>query len=355
MGNSSTKLTFDMSIYFIGDNIKEFHHLMEEIKQDKKKLESNWTFECYYDSQTEYKEQIEKYYSFLLQIKESENVDPQKLKQVLIIEVKNNSDEEKILYLIKKLNEIKNKSYNPLILFLFDNYDYSTNIESLNIEWETYPFIDPRTIFIGPFITKRTENYYQLYESKIQKILFRFCSIHNELGDRFTIGKKNNKEDIDLIEKYFPFNINIACIGRFRQGKSTGVNVILNSYKAKEGDFGTTQTKKINFYQVNNKPVRVLDIPGFENEKTVNDAIEQFKKCGEVINKIKDNIHIILYFLNYMSLDVFYEFEFPMMKEIINHKDSQVLYVITHSEEDLEKNDKNKFIKKINTRLKVFS
>ena len=318
MGNSSIKITFDMSIYFIGDNIKEFHQLMEEIKQDKKKLESNWTFECYYDSQTEYKEQIEKYYSFLLQIKESENVDPQKLKQVLIIEVKNNSDEEKILYLIKKLNEIENISYNPFILFLFDNYDYSTSNESLNIEWETYPFIDPRTIFIGPFITKRTENYYQIYESKIQKILFRFCSIHNELGDRFTIGEKNKKEDIDLIEKYFPFNINIACIGRFRQGKSTGVNVILNSYKAKEGDFGTTQTKKINFYQVNNKPVRVLDIPGFENEKTVNDAIEQFKKCGEIINKIKDNIHIILYFLNYRSLD-FLKIIINLKKKLVNY------------------------------------
>ena len=205
MGNSSTKLTFDMCIYFIGDNIKEFHQLMEEIKQDKKKLESNWSFECYDDSQTGYKELIKKYLSFLLEIKENENKDPQKLKQVLIIEVKNDLDQEKILYLIKKLNKIKNTSYNPFILFLFNNYDYSTNIESLNIEWETYPFIDPRTIFIGPFITKRTKNYYQLYESKIQKILFRFCSIHNELGDRFTIGEKNNKEDIDLIEKYFPF------------------------------------------------------------------------------------------------------------------------------------------------------
>ena len=74
-----------------------------------------------------------------------------------------------------------------------------------------------------------------------------------------------------------------------------------------------------------------------------------------MINKIKDNIHIILYFLNYRCLDIFYEFEFPMIKEIINHKDSQVLYVITHSNDDLEIDDKNNYIKKINTRLKVFS
>ena len=53
------------------------------------------------------------------------------------------------------------------------------------------------------------------------------------------------------------------------------------------------------FYQVNNQHVRILDFPGFEDEKKVKDAIEKFKKCGEEINKIKDNLFIIIYFFNY--------------------------------------------------------
>ena len=290
-------------------------------------------------------------------LKEDNTIDlSQALKHVLIIEVKNVLERQKIEYLIKTLDSIKNISYNPMVLFLFDEFEHSNNNNSLNIEWKKYSYIDPRTIFTGPFISKKTVNYIQIYESTIQKILYRFCSIHNELGDRFTIGQDKNQEDIDLIEKYFPFNINIACIGRFRQGKSTGVNAILNCYEAKESNFGTSQTKKLNFYQVKNKPIRVLDIPGFENEKTVNDAIEKFKLCGDVINRIKDKIHIVLYFLNYKSDEIFYEFELPMMKEIVNHKDSQVIYVITHSdEEDMEKEDKNEYIKKINVRLGVIS
>ena len=53
---------------------------------------------------------------------------------------------------------------------------------------EKYLYIDPRTIYIVPFISKNTNNYLEVYELKIKRILYRFCSVHNELGDRFTIG-----------------------------------------------------------------------------------------------------------------------------------------------------------------------
>jgi GTP-binding protein EngB required for normal cell division len=91
------------------------------------------------------------------------------------------------------------------------------------------------------------------------------CSIHNELGDRFTYKKGDDLEDFDLIETYYPFNINIACVGRFGQGKSAGVNAILQEYKAKESSKGCSQTKELTFYQVTNQPIKLLDIPGFES------------------------------------------------------------------------------------------
>ena len=68
----------------------------------------------------------------------------------------------------------------------------------------------------------------------MKSLLIRCFSIHNELGDSFSIGEGKNVIDYDLNERYYPFNINICCIGRFGQGKSTGVNVLLNQYKAKE-------------------------------------------------------------------------------------------------------------------------
>ena len=140
-------------------------------------------------------------------------------------------------------------------------------------------------------------------------------------------------------------------------------NSLLKSYKAKESKKGGAQTKNLTFYQVNNQPVRILDIPGFEDEKTVKSAIEKFKKCGEEINKIKDNLHIILYFFNFNNERSFESLELPMIEEIIKHKSSKIIYVVTHFEykkededdDDEEINLKEDFIKKINSGIQLIS
>jgi len=59
----------------------------------------------------------------------------------------------------------------------------------------------------------------------------------------------------------------------------------------------SSQTKNLAYYHVKNQPIRILDIPGVDNN-TVNDVIQKIKFCGEEINKLKENIYIILYFLN---------------------------------------------------------
>ena len=127
-------------------------------------------------------------------------------------------------------------------------------------------------------------------------------------------------EKYDLIEKGFPFNLNLAYIGRFGQGKSTGINVILQEYKAKESSKGSSQTKKIAYYLAKNQPIKILDVPGFESQETVKKAIEKFKIYGEAINKMKDNLHIILYFLNMNEKRTFQDLEYPLIEEIIKHK-----------------------------------
>ena len=155
--------------------------------------------------------------------------------------------------------------------------------------------------------------------------------------------------------------MNIACIGRIGQGKSTGVNSILKTYKAKESTKGGTQTKNLTFYQVNNQPIRILDIPGFQDEKSVKEAIEKFKLCGEMINRIKDNLHIILYFLDYHNRRSFENLELPMIEEIIKHQSSKIIYVVTHykknDEDDEEEENKLKedYIKKINSGIQSIS
>ena len=261
------------------------------------------------------------------------------IKETLIVKVKNIFDPE-VNFIIKKINDLEETKYMPLVLFLVEDYD--ENNKTINFDIENNLFIDPRLFFLAQF--KENESY---IKDVIDPILLRICSIHNELGDRFTVGEGKDAEDYDLIQNYFPFNINIACIGRFGQGKSTGVNAILQEYKAKESSTGSSQTKHLTFYQATNYPVRILDIPGFEREEHVQKAIEKFKLCGEKINKIKDNLHIILYFINYNEKRTFQELEEPILEEIIKHKTCKIIYVVTHCNNNINQNQKTRKIRQI--------
>ena len=258
--------------------------------------------------------------------------------------------------ILEKMNKLRESHYMPLVLCL----SVETPANNKIIIDSKFKKIDPRTIFLEKY-SDNIDSYNNDEYNEIKKTIIRFCSIHNELGDRFTIGEKKNTQDYDLIEKYFPFNLNIACIGRIGQGKSTGVNSILKSYKAKESSKGGAQTKSLTFYQVNNQPIRILDIPGFEDEKTVKDAIEKFKLCGEMINRIKDNLHIILYFFNYHNKRSFENLELPMIEEIIKHQSSKIIYVVTHykkndeDDEDEENELKEEYIRRINSGIQLIS
>ena len=359
MGNSNNgKLdTFYMHIQLIGENMSNFILMISgpntslKAKQSNRKfIEDYWDFD--YSPKISLKCQVDDYFNILLNNKKSQDK-TKNIRESLIVKIKNTSD-PLIETIINKMNELRVQQYMPLVLFLTE--ESNNNKIIINPK---YNKIDPRTIFVEIF-SDDISSYQKNEYNKIKKTILRFCSIHNELGDRFTIGEKENAQYYDLIENYFPFNLNIACIGRIGQGKSTGVNSLLKSYKAKESKKGGSQTKNLTFYQVDNKPIRILDIPGFEDSQSIKDAIEKFKSCGEKINKIKDNLHIILYFCNYHNERTFYKFELPMIEEIIKHKSSKIIYVITHyqkkeEDDEEEKEFKDDFIGKINSGIQEIS
>ena len=333
MGNNINPDSFYMHIKVIGSNMQKFY---KELKDSiyLRNIIKYWEIEPLEDLN---EKNINNYFDYLYNLKDEK-------RELLILKLNNIFDPE-ISILLNKLNEVDPQSeINNFPLVLILTTENST--EKLKIDTEKYKNIDPRLLFVANY----TENPEKMEE--IYKLLLRICSIHNELGDNFCVGNENNGEEFDLIEKNFPFNLNIACIGRFGQGKSTGVNALLQEYKAKESNKGSSQTKNLTFYQVKNSPIRILDIPGFENEKTVNDAIAKFKLCGEKINKLKDNIHIILYFLNFSDTRAFMKLEYPLIKEISKHESSKLIYVITHSESNINLEIKEKQFKKINTGIK---
>ena len=364
MGNSGnfSKDDYYMHIQLIGLNMKPFYAGIKNVTIPEKKIKNFWEFD-YNENAKDITEEINIYFKKLkdrIEKYEDDLDNDQKnakieMREVLIFKIDNylpnkdipkngiNSNSNFIISpeinnILKNLNDLNYTHYMPIILLL------STKKEKfkLDISSEKYKKIDPRLILI----TYYNENP-KFIDKIIDKLLLRFCSIHNELGDRFSIKDPDFSCDYELIDEYFPFNLNIACIGQFGQGKSTGVNKILQEYKARESSQGCSQTKRLNYYHVRNQPVKILDIPGFNDDKTVNEAVQQFKFCFEEMNRIKDNLHIILYFLNYHNIRTFMKSETPIFNEIKNHKSSKIIYVITHCNPNMDKMEKKNFIRKM--------
>ena len=320
-----------MHLRFIGLNMERFYKNFKN-STTLQNIIKFWKIDSL--KNTELSKQINEYFDNLQNI--IENNEDINIRECLIIKVNNTYDPE-INSIIEKMDELSSLQFMPLVLILTSE----NSNKKIVIDTEKYDEIDPRLFFI--------ENYTEdpdIIEKKIVPIILRFCSIHNDLGDAFILNEgEKNEEKFDLIEKAFPFNLNIFCFGRFGQGKSTGINQILQEYKAKENNRGFSQRKYLTYYQVKNKPIRIFEVPDFENEKIVE---EELKRYHEKFNKLKNSIHIILYFLNFFEYRAFMELEYPILEEITKHESAKIIYVITHSKLTNPKN-KNKIYNKINS------
>ena len=346
MGNEDEPIiqTFDMCVNLIGDSLDQFLYCI-----------SNNTYESFANQRPE-KKSIYDYWDYLYKPgydffgqlaitlnrlklkKDSLTLD---FKECIVVRVSDISAIE-IQYVLEKMNSLNREHYIPLMLFLCNSFELE-DLKKFNFDQKKYSKIDKRIIFFEKYEADINN------PEKMRKIRYRlerFCSYYNELGDRFTIGENDNRNDYDLTEINFPFTVNICCVGRFGKGKSTGVNCILGEKNAKENKSGTTATMKINYYQVSQFPVKVYDLPGFENDKTVNNAIKQFKYLNDEIRQLQDQIHIFLYFIKSTDERMFTEMEFAIFEQIFQHKDSFILYVLTHSS---EKTDKKEIYDMINT------
>ena len=284
-------------------------------------------------------------------------------RECLIVRLENiNSPELKEI--LEKINNINREHYMPMVLFLFDEYDETAldyTSKKVVPDEKLYPKIDKRMIFTEGFKEIKSFNVLRIEKkpldeniikkvSKIKRILIRFCSYHNELGDYFKIiNSSGNEINYSLIEKEYDFTSNFCCIGRFGKGKSTGVNCLLGEKKAKESRSGTATTKKINYYFVKNCPIKIIDIPGFESKETVNNAIQKFREFGEKMKNKSSKLTAILYFVKSTDERMFAELEFKMFKEILKHDNVPIIYILTHSS---LKTDREEIYDMLNTGIK---
>ena len=325
--------------------------------QYRHQLYDFWDY--YYFPELPINDQIEKIFDKFNKMKCNLDLN---FRECLIVRAKNSSSPE-INIIFEKINDINKMHYMPMVLFLLDEYDESIsdyNLKNIIPNIELYPKIDKRMIFTHGF--NDIKNYINLRKNKktpddklnkrivkLKRILIRFCSYHNELGDYFKII---NSEGLiisyNLIEKKFEETSNFCCIGRFGKGKSTGVNCLIGEKKAKESRSGTATTTKINYYYAKSSPIKIIDIPGFESRETVNNAIQKFREFTDQINK-SSRLNAILYFIKCTDERMFADLEFMVFKEIVRNENVPIIYILTHSS---LKTDKGEIYDMLNTGIK---
>lgn len=253
-----------------------------------------------------------------------------KLKDIFIYKLLESEieDEINIKNILININSFKERYYDfmfPFILFLSKNVKETEIKVNKLIEKQNLTILDKRFIF-----------YCELSNiTEIKNIIYRAYSYYNECGDIFNLGEK----EIDLRKNIFEFYFNIICIARSQMGKSTFINRYISSFnpenvgelRAKEGGNERACSTKFAQYYVNNYPIKIIDIIGYDGEQ---DTIE---KLNDIVNKMsilleQDEIHIILYLIKYDSDSLFYKNEVAIFERLqLNAIKPKILFIRTQS------------------------
>ena len=320
-------ISFDLNNYFIAENIEPIYDMIKNSKKEEN--ESIFSFWKYYYTIGKYEEQLKSMHKLFSEKQENYFKNPKEnsFKETIIIQLKN-KDNEKIDEIFKLFCD-KEDVYCPFIIFIFEEEDSPGKELEKIVPDIKISEISPSKVFTLKF--KKDETYSLL---NIFPILLRICSYYNDLGDRIVIWHKNSEYPIDynLIDSEFNSYINIFCLGKTGTGKSTFLNKFFGEKRSKQGGTRLSTTKKIVRFGIDKVPIRIYDIPGFEDEKTINIVNDKLREKTEEMNNDRDTIHLILYFINNKRETIFDKMENKIIETLkTNNKDIRIIFIMTHS------------------------
>ena len=322
------QVSFGLNIYFIGEDIQYMYKRFETIKSNPKSgIFYFWNF---FYVQGDFEAQLKamnEIYAKNLEKFESDPVN-NTFKEVIIVKMKAKED-EKVDKILDIFASNKKDVYCPFIIFFFDKI--GNEFPQIKIDEDNY-YISPLKVFTFKYDTFESQSTQDFY-----KRLFRICSYYNELGDQFLVWSKDSEEPIvyDLIKSEFNSFVNIFCLGKTGSGKSTFLNKFFGEKKSKEGGNGKSTTTKIVRFGLDNVPLRIYDIPGFENNETIDKVNSKLIQISSEMNADIDKIHLILYFINNQEETLIYEMEKKIIETLKqNNKDVRIIFVMTHSSID---------------------
>jgi len=322
------QISFNLNVYFIGDDISFIYQRFEKLKSNPNSgIFFYWNL---FYQKGNYETQLKAMSDTFRKHLEKFEEDPKKntFKELIIIKMKERNN-DKIEEIFQIFASDKDDVYCPFIIFFFDKT--GNEFEKVEPNKEVY-YISPLKVFTFK---------YDFFESESIKeflnCLIRICSYYNELGEQFFIWTKDSEKPIgyDLIRANFNSYINIFCLGRTGSGKSTFLNNFFKEKKSKQGGTGRSTTTKIVRFGINDCPIKIYDVPGFEDDKTIDKVNCKLIQTTSEMNTDKDKIHIILYFINNKEETMIYEMEKKIIDTLKkNNKDVRIIFVSTHSSID---------------------
>ena len=335
------QVSFDLNIYFIGEEISFIYQRFEALKS--KPDGGIFCFWNYFYHKGDYESQLKEMSDIYKDNLEKFETDPvnNTFKEVIIIKMKEKNDGQ-----IQKIFDIfasdKIDVYCPFIIFFFDII--GNDFPKVKVDENNY-YISPLKVFTFKYDTLESKSIEDFH-----KCLYRICSYYNELGDQLIIWPKDSEEPmaIDLINSEFNSFINIFCLGKTGSGKSTFLNKFFGEKKSKQGGTGKSTTTKIVRFGIDKIPIRIYDIPGFEDDITIDKVNFKLIQTTSEMTTDKDKIHLILYFINNKEETLIYEMERKIIETLkLNNKDVRIIFVMTHSSLDPYQLQKTKQRKKL--------
>ena len=272
----------------------------------------NLNLACYQDTDT-YFEDLNDFNNKLKNLTKNEE------NQIIVYRILDlQKEENNIKDILKNINSIKDELLDkslPFLLFLFEDQDNTRIKNMVNdiIKKENLNKLDKRFLFYSKYSNEESDL------DLLKKKIYRAFSYFNEYGDIYIL----NDIKIDLRKTKFEHYINIICIARSQMGKSTFINKYMSSFankeeeeiKAKEGGNEKACSRKIAKYYINNSPVTLIDIIGYDGEK---DTIEKLKHIVDEMSILilKNEIHLILYIIEFNSPTLFFSQEVEIFETL---------------------------------------
>ena len=234
----------------------------------------------------------------------------------------------------------------PLIVFLFKNIDRNNTF--YRDKFFDYSYIKCLNL-------SSLSNYLEINNSKKEdfQALFLKSFLYNNYDSYFTERGHKIIDEIDpLSNRQMPgIYLPIILIGSPGVGKSTFINIINGGRISKASSSDEPVTSKSAYYDVkipgqktetqeNNEElsqeafIRFIDTPGFDLEKDIDTAYKEIKTIFKNFTDGKENIPVILYFMNPVGRnstkdETKKEKTMEILKFLSKHK-AKIIFVITH-------------------------